>query len=46
MNVQPFFGPFPVIDLGDIVLREISQNDAEHYLNYMSNEQMADFLTQ
>lgn len=45
MNVQPFFGPFPVIDLGNIVLREISSLDAGNYLNYMSNPKMAGFLT-
>jgi len=45
MNVQPFFGPFPTIDLGDIVLREITKEDAQAYLDYMSNDQMAGFLT-
>ena len=45
MNVQPFFEPFPKIDLGDIVLREISKEDAQAYLDYMSNNQMAGFLT-
>ena len=45
MNVQPFFGPFPVIDLGDIILREIVSEDAQNYLDYMSNDQMAGFLT-
>ena len=45
MNVQPFFGSFPVIDLGDIVLRDIRVEDAGAYLDYMSNDQMAAFLT-
>ena len=45
MNVQPFFEPFPIIDLGDIVLREITKEDAQAYLDYMSNDQMAGFLT-
>ena len=45
MNVQPFFGSFPVIDLGDIVLRDIRVEDAGAYLDYMSNDQMAGFLT-
>jgi ribosomal-protein-alanine N-acetyltransferase len=45
MNVQPFFGSFPVIDLGDIVLRAIESSDAQDYLDYMSNDQMAGFLT-
>ncbi len=44
MNVQPFFGPFPKIDLGDIVLREITKEDAQAYLDYMSNDQMAGFF--
>lgn len=45
MNVQTFFGAFPVIDLGDIILREIVSEDAQSYLDYMSNEAMAGFLT-
>ena len=45
MNVQPFFDPFPTIDLGDIILREITKEDAQAYLDYMSNDQMAGFLT-
>ncbi len=45
MNVQPFFGPFPIIDLGDIILREIASSDAQEYLDYMSMDQMAGFLT-
>ena len=45
MNVQPFFAPFPVIDLGDIVLRDIRVEDAQAYLDYMNNDQMAGFLT-
>lgn len=46
MNIQPFFGPFPVIDLGNIVLREISEEDAPAYLAYMNNDHMVPFLTQ
>ncbi len=45
MNIQPFFQDFPVIDLGDIVLRELVEQDAQDYLDYMSNSQMAGFLT-
>lgn len=46
MNVHPFFEPFPFIDLGDIVLREISKDDAQRYFDYMNEAQMAEFLTQ
>lgn len=45
MNVQPFFDPFPTMDLDDIILREITNKDAQAYLDYMSNNQMAGFLT-
>lgn len=45
MNVQPFFQDFPVIDLGDIILRDISPEHAQDYLDYMSNDHMAGFLT-
>lgn len=45
MNVQPFFSSFPVIDLGDIILREIHVDDAQAYLDYTSNNQMSAFLT-
>lgn len=45
MNVNCFFGPFPEIDLGDIILRQITKDDAEDYLNYMSRTEMRAFLT-
>ncbi len=45
MNIQIFFGHFPIIDLGDIILREITSDDAQDYLDYMSNDKMASFLT-
>lgn len=45
MNVQYFFSPFPTIDLGDIILREISVEDAQDYFDYMSREEMAQSLT-
>lgn len=45
MNTQYFFGPFPALDLGDIVLREIVTEDAPVYLDYMSKDEMAGFLT-
>lgn len=40
------YGPFPVIELGDILLREIESSDASAYFNYMSREVMSDFLTE
>ena len=45
MNVQYFFGDFPALDLGDIVLREILESDAQDYFDYMSNDSMEGFLT-
>lgn len=39
------FFTFPVIDLGNIVLRELTESDADNYLNYMSNPQMKEFVT-
>ena len=45
MNIQYFFGAFPELDAGDIVLRQIEESDAEAYFDYMSREAMADFLT-
>lgn len=45
MNIQVFFGDFPKIDLGDVVLRKIEVSDAERYLSYMSDSRMEGFLT-
>ena len=45
MNTQYFFGDFPEIDLGDIVLREIEESDAHDYLYYMNHDDMEGFLT-
>ena len=45
MNVQYFFGDFPALDLGDIILREIEESDARDYFEYMSNNAMEGFLT-
>lgn len=45
MNIQYFFGPFPALDAGDLVLREILESDAEDYFNYMSRNEMEGFLT-
>lgn len=45
MNVQYFFGDFPALDLGDVILREIEESDAQDYYEYMSNNAMEGFLT-
>ena len=45
MNVQYFFGDFPALDLGDVILREIEDSDAQDYFEYMSNNAMEGFLT-
>ncbi|XVN40443.1 MAG: GNAT family protein [Rickettsia endosymbiont of Argas persicus] len=37
--------PFPIIDLNDIVLRELTEFDAEDYFNYMSKPEMAIYIT-
>ena len=39
------FGPFPTIDLNDVILREMNDGDAEAYFNYMSRSEMSSFLT-
>ncbi|MFK8040221.1 MAG: GNAT family N-acetyltransferase [Rickettsiaceae bacterium] len=43
--IEYFFTSFPVFDLVDIVLREIREGDAQDYFNYMSREEMAQFLS-
>ena len=45
MNIEYFFGPFPELNLGDIILREITEDDALDYFNYMSKKEMTGFLT-
>ena len=30
------YSPFPTLDLGDIILRELTDADVEDYFNYMS----------
>lgn len=45
MNIQYFFGDFPALDLGYIVLREIKAADARDYFEYMNNRAMEVFLT-
>jgi ribosomal-protein-alanine N-acetyltransferase len=39
-------GPFPILDLGDIVLRELTDEDAQDYFNYMSKPEMALYITE
>lgn len=36
---------FPLLDLDDIILRELSTDDAEEYLSYMMKPEMLPFLT-
>ncbi len=45
MNIQVFFGNFPEIDLGNLVLRRIEISDTQRYFDYMSDDRMAGFLT-
>ena len=46
MNALYSSHDFPAMDLGDIVLREIVDSDAEAYFNYMSRSEMVSFLTE
>lgn len=39
------YQPFPLIDLNDIVLREIVDTDADDYFHYMSKSEMIEYLT-
>jgi len=45
MNVQHFFSDFPAMDLGNIILREITKNDAFDYYSYMNRSEMDAYLT-
>lgn len=45
MIIQLLNQPFPVMDLGDIILRELKDSDAENYFGYMSKVEMREFLT-
>ena len=45
MNMRYFFEPFPIFDLGEIILREIPQDDAAAYFDYMNMDKMSGFLT-
>lgn len=40
-----FFDQFPVIDLGDIILRQIEDSDSPEYFEYMNQKEMDEFLT-
>jgi ribosomal-protein-alanine N-acetyltransferase len=44
-NKQSLYYQFPVIDLGDIVLRELTVDDAEDYFGYMSKPEMLPCVT-
>lgn len=45
MVINYFYRPFPNFDLGEIILRELSQSDAENYLNYMARSEINLYLT-
>ncbi|WP_253308058.1 MULTISPECIES: GNAT family N-acetyltransferase [unclassified Rickettsia] len=46
MTVREYLqGPFPILDLNDVVLRELTDEDAEDYFNYMKKPEMALYLT-
>jgi len=45
INREYLYAPFPVIDLNDIVLRELTELDAEDYFHYMSKPEMAIYIT-
>lgn len=46
MITQHYYQPFPVIDLGEVVLRALTDDDAEAYFKYMSRPEMIAFLTE
>lgn len=45
INKGYLYAPFPVFDLENIVLRELTELDAEDYFNYMSKPEMAVYIT-
>ncbi|AJQ52124.1 GNAT family N-acetyltransferase [Rickettsia conorii] len=45
INRGHLYAPFPVLDLNDIVLRELTAEDAQDYFNYMSKPEMAIYIT-
>lgn len=46
MIQQYFYQKFPLIDLNDIILRELTDEDAEDYFQYMNKPAMLPFLAQ
>ncbi|HJD66927.1 MAG TPA: GNAT family N-acetyltransferase [Rickettsia endosymbiont of Bembidion lapponicum] len=40
------YSPFPTLDLDDIILRELTDTDAEDYFNYMNKPEMAIYITE
>lgn len=45
MIIQYLHAPFPVIEVDDIILRELTEDDTKDYFNYMSRPEMAACLT-
>lgn len=45
INKEYLYSPFPIIDLNDIVLRELTELDVEDYFHYMSKPEMAVYIT-
>jgi len=43
--VQHLYAPFPHMDLGEFVLRELAEGDAVNYFKYMSRKEVTPFLT-
>ena len=46
INKGYLYAPFPVFDLNNIVLRELTDMDAEDYFNYMIKPEMAIYITE
>lgn len=44
--IEIFILPFPTLDLDDIILRELTDTDAEDYFNYMNKPEMAIYITE
>ena len=45
MSMQYLYNQFPVLDLGDVILRELISDDGEAYFGYMNKPEMHKFLT-
>lgn len=45
VNLQKFFSKFPVMELGDIKLRDLMLTDKEHYFTMMSDEEVVQYLS-